>query len=525
MKNLFNGLMLLASLSCFTVHISYAQDVAKGIIYEDINQNGKLDKHEKRLGNVAVSNGVEVVQSNSKGEYVLPIGNDNILFVIRPAGYSVPVNKNNLPQFYYIHNPFGTPDLAYKGAAATGKIPKSVDFGLIPEEDTDDFKILVFGDPQVYNEEEVDYLRRGVVDELVGIKGYSFGVSLGDLVGNKPSLFNSYINVMKDIGIPWYQVMGNHDINFDVADDSLSDISFKAHFGPNNYALNKGKVHFIVLDDVLYQGKGAKKGYIGGLRKDQLDFIENDLKFVPKDHLIVLCMHIPLFNNGKNVWRKNDINRLFELLEDYPYTFSMSAHTHYQKQIFIDKAFGWKQDKPHHHYNVGTTSGNWYSGELNSEGIPSSTMTDGTKKGYATVSFVGNQYIVDYFVSGESKDIKMNVFLPKIVKKARSTDANIVVNYYLGGDKDSVDFQIDDQDWKPMVKKEVQDPHLLLEVMKWDTVDTLLAGDRPDNPSLSSHIWVTPVPSNLKVGRHKVKIRVRDMYGRTHLAENSYEIK
>jgi hypothetical protein len=54
---------------------------------------------------------------------------------------------------------------------------------------------------------------------------------------------------------------------------------------------------------------------------------------------------------------------------------------HFQRQYFYGQKDGWKQEKPHHEYNVGTTSGDWYSGELNEKGIPVSTMRDGTPKG------------------------------------------------------------------------------------------------------------------------------------------------
>src|SRR3546814_14093885 len=92
--------------------------------------------------------------------------------------------------------------------------------------------------------------------------------------------------------------MGNHDIKFDVEADSLSDESYEAHFGPSNYAFNHGNVHFIVLDDIIYPDPRDGKGYWGGLNQQQLEFIENDLRFVPKDHLIVLAFHIAFMNES-----------------------------------------------------------------------------------------------------------------------------------------------------------------------------------------------------------------------------------
>lgn len=514
---------LLGGLLFFSLE-TFAQQIAKGVVYEDLNRNGKRDKKERVLPNVAVSNGRDVVLTNQKGEYSLPVGDNTILFVIKPSGYMTPVDSNNLPKFYYIHNPKGAQNTKYKGVAPTGALPKSIDFALYPEQEKEEYKILVFGDPQVYNLNEVEYLKRGVVEELRGVKDYEFGISLGDLVGNNPDLFQPYIQVMKEIGLPWYNVMGNHDINFDVPHDSLSDASFKAHFGPNNYSFNKGKVHFIILDNVFYHGEGAPRQYEGGLREDQLEFIENDLKYVPKDYLIVICAHIPFVNHGKHTVREKDNLRLFKALKDFPYTFSMSAHTHYQTQIFIDKELGWQQDKPHHHYNVATTSGNWYSGEPDSSGIPPATMADGTKKGYAVVTFKGNQYEVDYYVSGAPKDFKMDVFLPKVVEKKKNSRASMYVNYYLGGAKDTIDYRVDGGQWVLMKRTETFDPHLLMEVLRWDTSDKLLKGTRPSDPNLSTHIWKAAVPSNLSVGKHTIEFRVRDMFGRTFTTTREFEI-
>lgn len=55
-------------------------------------------------------------------------------------------------------------------------------------------------------------------------------MSLGDLVGDDLSLFNPYIQATKAVGIPWYNLLGNHDLNFDVDTDKLSDETYEAHF-------------------------------------------------------------------------------------------------------------------------------------------------------------------------------------------------------------------------------------------------------------------------------------------------------
>src|SRR5690606_35584901 len=155
----------------------------------------------------------------------------------------------------------------------------------------------------------IDYFYKGVVQDVTDKEQFSFGLSLGDLVGNDLTLFGPYSKAIAQIGLPWFNVMGNHDMNFDVKEDIYSDETYEKTFGPNNYAFNYGDAYFIVLDDILYPNPRTGKGYLGGFRKDQLDFVENSLKFVPKDKLIVLAFHIPLLHQSGDVFRSEDRQR------------------------------------------------------------------------------------------------------------------------------------------------------------------------------------------------------------------------
>src|SRR5690606_11692403 len=159
-------------------------EMASGFVYEDLNGNGKKERKEIGIEKVAVSNGVQVAQTDAQGKYELPVREDQILFVIKPSGYRIPVDEYNLPQYYYIHKPAGSPDLKFTGVQPTENLPKSVYFPLVPAENKDSFTSLVFGDPQPYTMEEVNFFADGVVAEVEGIQGIEFGLSLGDLVGD-----------------------------------------------------------------------------------------------------------------------------------------------------------------------------------------------------------------------------------------------------------------------------------------------------------------------------------------------------
>lgn len=509
----------------FVSNLGYGQEIVRGVVYEDTNLNGKKDSREKGLANTAVSNGVDVVLTDASGRYNIPARRNSIFFVIKPTGYQFPLDENNMPQFYYIHKPEGSPDLKYEGSKPTGKLPKSLDFAL--QKDTTEqknFSALIFGDPQAYNMDEIDYFDKGIIQDIDSPERFSFGLSLGDLVGDDLVLHAPYKNAVGKIGLPWFNVMGNHDMNYDVQEDIFSDETYEKNFGPNNFSFNYGDAHFIILDNIIYPNPRTGKGYLGGFRKDQLDFVENDLKFVPKDKLIVLAFHIPLLHNNSDVFRDEDRQRLFDLLADYPNTLSLSAHTHFQQQNFYSQADGWKQDKPHHEYNVGTTSGDWYSGLKNEQGIPTSTMRDGTPKGYAILNIDGNKYSLDYKVAGKAKNFQLKIIYPAEVKQKDLRRYTLFTNFFMGRADDIVEYSLDGEKWQKMEHTVIEDPSYLYEVLKFDNAEKLIEGRRPSNAVQSSHIWETKIPRNLKTGNHTIQIRATDMFGKTHVQSKELRI-
>lgn len=188
---------------------SFAADtVARGVVFEDTNGNQVRDGAEKGVPGVRVSNGIEIVTTDAAGRYQLPVDNDTILFVIKPRGWRTPLSESNLPRFYYIHKPGGSPELKYPGVAPTGPLPDSVDFPLYRQDEPDKFRVILFGDPQPRNQKEIEHIAHDVVEELVGTDA-AFGVTLGDIMFDDLSLFESESQTIAMLGIPWYNVIGN----------------------------------------------------------------------------------------------------------------------------------------------------------------------------------------------------------------------------------------------------------------------------------------------------------------------------
>lgn len=507
--------------------MAFSQASVSGYVYEDGNKNHKKENREKGIEGVGVSNGAQVVLTDKNGRYSLPIQDGQTVFVIKPSGYMTPVNGNNLPLYYYQYKPNGSPaDFKYKGSAPTGALPKEVNFALNKQNESKNFDILVFGDPQPYTEKQLDYFRRAIVNEVKSTKKNAvLGITLGDLVGNDLSLQKPYADVMKEIGLPWYNVIGNHDMNYEAKDDLLSDETFESNFGPANYSFNYGNVHFLVLDNILYPDPRGGKGYWGGFREDQLKFIENDLKLVDRNKLVVVSFHIPLEKTAEDNFRSTDRQKLFDCLVPFKNALLLSAHTHIQQQLFYGKETGWNGSKDLHEYNAGTTCGDWWSGTSDDLGLPTSTMRDGTAKGYSFISFTDTEYKVKYKTAGKPEDYQINLYVPKVIPFPSRTSAKILANFFMGSKKDNVEYRIDGDKWEAMKYDETLDPNFVLSVFKWDTTQNIFPGRRPSNPEMSKHIWAADFPKKLSLGKHKLEVRTTDRYGNRFSATEEFEVQ
>ncbi len=506
---------------------------ATGTVFLDTNKNRVKDDNEKGLSGVRVSNGQDVVQTDANGQYSLTVSDDNILFVIKPRGFMTPVDENRLPKFYYIHKPHGSPKgLKYAGIAPTGPLPTSIDFPLFEQLEPDTFKVLVFGDTQPRNMQEIEWLAHDVIEEVIGTDAV-FGLSLGDLVGDNLKLFQPLNEVMATVGIPWYNVHGNHDMNRLATDDRYADETFERVYGPTCYSYDWGPVHFINIDNVHFlPDKVDNPPYLSEIGERQLTFIRNDLAFVPKDQLVVVSMHIPLTE-------MRDVEKLMNLLGDRPHTLSLSAHTHIQRDDFVGAEHGWHGDDPHHHHNHATTSGSWWQGSLDEIGIPHTTMRDGAPNGYGIFTFSGNKYSIRFKAARRPAGYQMNIWTPWEVVSKDTGKTDVLVNIFGGTKRSKVEMRLgEDEEWLPMIYMPQKDPYFqalkerdetyhlerkmhtaLRETMK------LMLKEEDQLPQRgkrlvygvprSWHIWQAKLPANVRKGTHVIYVRTTDMFDQT----------
>lgn len=408
-------------------------DVARGVVFRDDDRDSVRDPAEPGIAGVAVSNGREVVLTDEAGAYALPAREDMNLFVTKPAGYDVPVDRFMVPQFAYIHKPAGSPPLRFRGLAPTGPLPQAVNFPLVPGETGEEFTCLAFGDTQTYSAREVGFMRDSLGRMLVerSIEDVACLLFLGDIMGDDLDLFPRIKEIVAAAGVPQYYVGGNHDIDFDAPSDAHSFDTFRREWGPETYSFDIGRVHFVVLDNVRFPCNGidphpfcaadAKPEYNGVLTQAQLEWLANDLAHVPRDKLVVVAAHIPFQTFTDTGWlmaQTDNFDALARALE-WRRVLTLSAHTHTLEQIMPGEHYaGFLENtgvgpSPFHQIVAGAVSGSWWSGDLDDHGVPRATQRLGAPRGHLVLEFDGTDYVDTYVAFGEKGDMHASLNSPR----------------------------------------------------------------------------------------------------------------
>ncbi|OLT43747.1 phosphoesterase [Saccharomonospora sp. CUA-673] len=557
-------------------------NVLTGKVFLDESQDSASDG-EAGVQGVVVSNGRDIVRTDSEGRYRLPAFDNMTVFITQPEGYEVPVDEYNVPQFHYNHLPEGSPDLKYGGIAPTGPLPSAVNFPLIESDDTanPEQSCIIAGDLQTYDRTEVEYARKGAIADMAARDDYASCGSLfvGDIVGDDLSLFDDVKDLAQMTNGPARFLPGNHDLDFDAETPGHSLDTYRAELAPTYYSYDIGNVHFVALNTVEYPcspsednmpGLGERcddpagnPQYNGAIDDQQLAWLERDLEQVDRNKLIVVASHIGLTNwvdQTSPIHQVDQAEQVYELLKGRK-AVAVSGHSHTVENMKAgDASEGWQDvagvDKlPFPHITAGAISGDWYSGEVTENGYPTAIGRDGGRPGLLTLDVNGNNFQERYTVTGEDDSVQTQLGINSPTYRdwaeereewndnpqgeAPELDEPLVVssedlagttwlttNFWMGATGSKVDVSIDGAPAKKATRTQEmkgEERKIGLEYSDPYAVSQQLVhgGSTADS---AMHLWRFELPADLEVGEHTAEVTATDSYGREFTDTLTFEV-
>lgn len=394
------------------------------------------DTNGNPIAGVAVSDGFQVVSTNENGYYTLNnVTKDTwYIYISTPAEYKVDTNEYGQPCFYKTY-PSNTPQY---------------DFTLTPLEGGKEEKFALFtiGDPQVRNSTQLSRFNAEAVPALLNhsaeVKAQGipcYGITLGDIIANSNGTnTESLRDDMRDgfhpdkAGMIVYQTYGNHDntyygdgvvITTDKRSSTIELAAQRGHeaiFGPVDYSFNRGDIHIVSMRNIIYRYKTTSGSYLEGFLPAQYEWLKQDLALVPKDKMVILCVHAPLFRNTGNY-----VEEVLAEINKFKEAHVISGHTHisqFHDFVVEDPATPYPNVFEH---NVGALCGVWWRGNIAADGAPT---------GYNVFVCEGNEFTESYFMGINeglnNKEIQMRLHRGNAITGRAKLDSDTYENvgYY-----------------------------------------------------------------------------------------------
>lgn len=426
--------------------------------------SGKITSKGKGIANVVVSDGFNVVQTDKSGNYTIDINPlAKFVWLSTPSGYEFKTESH----------------IAKHYESTLGKT--GLNFELTPLKQNDNrHNFIIWADPQVKNKKDVaQMMETSVPDTIKIIKSMDskipvHGITVGDIVWDNHELFVDYNSAVSKMGIPFFQALGNHDMDYRMGGDETSDKTFQEHYGPTYYSFNRGKAHYVVLDDVRYLG--TERNYDGFISQIQLDWLAKDLQFIAKDALLIINLHIPVHNAVKN---NTDF---YAVLNGFTNVHIMSGHTHYNRNVITDNIF---------EHNHGAVCGAWWTGPI---------CEDGTPRGYGVYEVSGTDLKWYYQPTGLSRKEQVHIYVDDLTNQKR-----LIANVWNWDPLWKVEYFLDGKAMGILEQQKGYDP-LSVSLYKGDTLPT---GRTFPEPSKTDHLFVAHFEPSIK----KVKVVATDRFG------------
>ncbi|MDR2282386.1 MAG: calcineurin-like phosphoesterase family protein [Sphingobacterium sp.] len=380
---------------------------------ENMTVKGTVYSNGQGIANVIVSDGFEFTTTDQNGVYYLPSAKKNgNVFITVPANYEVAV-ANGVPQFF-------------KKLVGIQYASEIKDFELI-QTNNDNHVVAFMADIHLANRNgDLGQFQSGFIKDLNETYAFYkqqgkkfYGLTLGDQSWDAYWYSNNfklaeYLNQVKDLEFPIYNVIGNHDFDPYVAlNDLLAAAPYRNLMGPTYYSINIGKVHYVILNNMVYKNDGGSIGTIGSreydniLVQEQLDWLQKDLSYITdKSTPIVVAMHVPLYTNpnasGNYGNYMQNSPALVNALSNFDNVKVLTGHSHINYRI-TPKGSNVSE------HNMGAVSATWWwTGSPNYAG--NHICKDGSPGGYGVWEMEGKNQKWYYKGIGYEKDYQFRAY-------------------------------------------------------------------------------------------------------------------
>ena len=357
---------------------------------------------------VAVTDGFTVVTTDANGYYSIgSVSTDTWhIYYCTPAGYEIAVNEFGQPCFWEKYVPGVSRYDFTLTPIAGGKENK--------------FALFTYADPQVYSNNN---LNRFLKEAVPGIKAHAstfniplYGMGLGDIVFNTDNQKSSHqMDDMRagfsvsSVGMPVFQVMGNHDqVEYDAnnplqLDARNSDVNIRAQrdfheiFGPTDYSFDRADAHIIGMCNIMFSSAttSGTNYYHGGFTDRQYEWLKQDLALVPKDKLVILCVHKPIYDCKDEtigaLKTHTNISNVMNLLDQYENVRILSGHVHTQRTYVHKNGII--------EHNSASLAGAWWNMCVSADGCPN---------GFNVYTIQGNDIVDGYYFGYTASSSKRN---------------------------------------------------------------------------------------------------------------------
>lgn len=289
-KKFIIGLLLFISVGLSASH--------RGRVFVDDNKNGLYDKNERLLNGIMVTDGLNVVKTNSSGEFELPgHSRERFITVTTPSGY-----KTGRTHYIRINSDIDSYDFALN--VWNTRVAKDGSHKFVQISDTEIFNT---SDQERWVQDIRDYAK----NEEIAFTIHTGDICYEDGLRKHIKLMNS-----NELGCPMYYIIGNHDL----VKGDYGEQFFENIYGPVWFSFDYGNVHYIVTP--MLQGD-----YSPSYKEaDVYEWLKNDLAHLSAGTPVICFNHDLKSYTDEFVFKKSDNEKL--ILSDYNLKAWIYGHWH-----------------------------------------------------------------------------------------------------------------------------------------------------------------------------------------------------